>query len=213
MVRELETAQGELETSVAQTVRALAAAIEAKDSYTHGHCERVARMSRSIGERMGIEKSDLKDLELAAFLHDIGKIGVRGSTLGKKGRLTKIEMGDMRKHPEIGSRILQPVSFLARVGTYVQHHHEHYDGSGYPAGIAGKDIPQAARIIHIADAYDAMTTTRTYRAGLTHEEAIKRIRNCAGQQFDPEIVECFLELDNAGIIAEICKNVGESADP
>jgi len=210
MVRKLETAHGDLENSVAQTVSALAAAIDAKDAYTRGHCERVARTSRTIAERMGIDDTDLKDLELAAFLHDIGKIGVPGSALGKNGRLTKSQMQHMQKHPEIGARILSPVSFLDRVGTYVQHHHEHYDGSGYPAGIAGDKIPLASRIIHIVDAYDAMTTTRSYRAGLAHEEAIRRIRQGSGEQFDPEIVDCFLQLDEEGVIANICDNAGES---
>lgn len=210
MVRQLERAHGELERSVAQTVSALAAAIEAKDAYTRGHCERVARISRAMAERLSVQDTDLNDLELAAFLHDIGKIGVSGSALGKKGRLTSAETEHMQKHPEIGARILSPVSFLKRVGTYVHHHHEHYDGSGYPAGIAGAAIPLASRIIHLVDAYDAMTTSRSYRDGLNHEEACRRIQQGAGKQFDPEIVDCFLLLEKEGMIAEICENEGES---
>jgi putative nucleotidyltransferase with HDIG domain len=210
MVRQLETAQGELESSVAQTVSALAAAIEAKDVYTRGHCERVARISYAMAEQMGVEDTDLRDLELAAFLHDIGKIGVPGSAIGKKSRLTESEMQNMQEHPEIGARILSPISFLERVGTYVRHHHEHYDGSGYPAGIAGDAIPLASRIIHLVDAYDAMTTTRSYRAGLDHEEAVRRIRRGAGEQFDPEIVDCFLRLYDEGVISAIYENTGES---
>jgi putative nucleotidyltransferase with HDIG domain len=209
MVLQLNTAQQEKERGLAQTVSALVAAIEAKDAYTRGHCERVARISCAIAERLGVDDTELRELDLAAMLHDIGKIGIGEKTIGKAGRLNTTERQSMQQHPEIGARILSPLTFLGNVENYVRHHHEHYDGSGYPDGLTGQDIPLASRIIHLVDAYDAMTSSRSYRAALDHEVAIARIVDGRNRQFDPRLVDLFLQLDQAGIVRAICEDVVE----
>ena len=209
MVLQLNTAQQEKEKGLAETVSALVAAIEAKDAYTRGHCERVARISCAIAERLGVDEAQLRELDLAAMLHDIGKIGIGEKTIGKAGRLNTTERKSMQQHPEIGARILSPLTFLGNVETYVRHHHEHYDGSGYPDGLAGQDIPLVSRIIHLVDAYDAMTSSRSYRAALDHEVAIARIVDGRDRQFDPRLVDLFLQLDQAGVVASICEDVVE----
>lgn len=209
MVRQIEDARNEIESNFRETIRSLAAAVEAKDAYTRGHCERVARISRSIAQRMGIEKDNLSDLELAAILHDVGKIGVNGDILGKDGPLESSEISSMQQHPAIGARILDPISSLEKVGLYVKYHHECYDGSGYPEGLAKNDIPLPSRIINLVDAFDAMTSDRSYRPALSHDEAIERIKGGSGSQFDPDVVRTFLDLDRKGIIALICSDVRE----
>lgn len=213
MVAQLQGARGEIERGFTETVSSLAAAIEAKDAYTRGHCERVARLARAIARRMGMTSTDLKDLELAAILHDVGKIGVRGDILGKIGRLDDAEIENMRKHPDIGAGILDPLSFLGDVATYVRHHHENYDGTGYPEGLAGKDIPLPSRIIRLVDAYDAMTSSRPYRPALPHDEAIARITAARGNQFDPRVVEAFFALEREGAVAAIRTQVEEDLAP
>ncbi len=210
MVGQLNKARQQVLKHFTETIRALAATVEAKDAYTKGHCERVALISKAIAERVGMNESAMKDLGLAAILHDIGKIGVEGDIISKLGPLDDVEVDDMKHHPVIGARILSPLSALVRVGLYVKHHHEHYDGTGYPSGLRGEVIPLPARIIHLVDAYDAMTSTRPYRHALSRGEAIKRIREGEGCQFDPELVEVFLELDNEGVIARICDEVERS---
>ena len=209
MVRQIKDARNQIESNFRETIRSLAAAVEAKDAYTRGHCERVARISRSIAERMGIEKDVLNDLELAAILHDVGKIGVNGDILGKEGPLESSEISRMKEHPAIGARILDPISSLEKVGLYVKYHHERYDGSGYPEGLSRDDIPLPSRIINLVDAFDAMTSDRSYRPALSYSEAIERIKGGSGSQFDPEVARIFLDLDRKGIIALICSEVRE----
>lgn len=210
MVEQLDTSRRELESGFMETVSALAAAIEAKDAYTRGHCERVARLSRAIAGHVGMDAEQVRNLELAAILHDVGKIGVPADILGKVGRLTKDEMRSMRRHSEIGERILQPLSFLGAVTTHVRNHHEEFDGSGYPDGLVGGETSIEARIIHLADAYDAMTSCRPYRRALPHEEAVRRIVADSGRQFDPELVAAFLELESRGEIRAIRNAVAEA---
>jgi HD-GYP domain-containing protein (c-di-GMP phosphodiesterase class II) len=204
MMAKLEEGQDRLEASFRETVSALAAAIEARDAYTGGHCERVGRICRAIGERIGLSESDLQELELAAILHDVGKIGIDEAILGKQGPLALPEKEGMRRHAEIGSHILSRLSFMERVGIYVRHHHEYYDGSGYPDGLADKDIPLASRILAVVDAFDAMTTTRAYRGALPKDEAVRRVRSARGSQFDPSVVDAFLACNAAGTIDQIC---------
>ncbi len=211
MVARLEAARQEIERGVTETVSALASTIDVNDAYTHGHCERVAQGTAAVAERMGVEGQDLKEFELAAMLHDIGKIGVPTQVLAKKGKLTKAEYRQMQEHAALGARILSSVSFLGEIPTYVRHHHENWDGSGYPDGLAGDEVPLAARIIHLVDAYDAITSSRPYRRALAHEEAIRRIGETSGTQFDPEIVDVFLELVDEGIIRSIRQRVDEEA--
>jgi len=175
-----------------QTIRALAQALEMRDSYTRGHSERVRTYSLRIAAGLEMSPTDLECLEQAALLHDIGKIGVRDSVLLKKGRLDLEERAAIERHPVIGDSILHPVGFLREALEAVLHHHEHWDGTGYPDGLAGVRIPLVARVIAVADAYDAMTSDRPYRAALTHEEAAREVERGAGRQFDPTVVRAFL---------------------
>ncbi len=172
-------------------------AMEVKDVYTQGHSVRVAQLSRACARELGLSGEALDQIYLAGLLHDIGKIGVPESILLKPGRLSAVEWEEVRGHPVVGARIVEPARFPAAVVAVVRHHHEDYGGGGYPDGLAGEEIPLLARIIRVADAYDAMTSTRPYRRGLTAEEAIEELRRGAGRQFDPRVVEAFLRIPAA----------------
>jgi putative nucleotidyltransferase with HDIG domain len=200
MVSQLHTARKQIEKNFKETISALAEAVEAKDAYTRGHCDRVARISVAIAKRVGLDTTRSMELELAAILHDVGKIGVEEGVVGKIGPLSQDETKNMRHHPEIGARILSPLSSLQRVGHYVKHHHEHYDGTGYPDRLEGDAIPLPSRIILLADAFDAMTTDRPYREALTKKEAFQRISKGRGKQFDPRIVDIFFALNEDGYV-------------
>ncbi len=179
-------------------IRALAGTIDAKDRYTYGHSEMVVRYARLIGRRMGFEGPALAALETSAYLHDIGKIGVRDTLLTKPGPLTHIERRAVETHPVVGAQILEKVVFPWPVTDAVRHHHERWDGKGYPHGIAGDDIPFNARILSVADSFDAMTSNRPYRLGRTLDDAIEELLSCSGSQFDPHVVTVFLDvLDQA----------------
>lgn len=210
MVEQLHSAGQQIESNFKETICALAATVEAKDAYTHGHCDRVGMISMAIGKKLGIGKKELTELELAAILHDIGKIGVKTETLGKTGPLSDEEFEEIKLHPVTGSRILEPISSLREVGLYVQHHHEHYDGSGYPDGLKGDKIPQASRIIHLVDAFDAMTTNRPYREALSRQKAFTIIRKESGKQFDPVLADLLFQVEQEGQIEAICREVAES---
>ncbi len=203
MVEELRKAREEIERGVTETVRALASTIEVNDIYTHGHCERVARGTRAVAERLGVDEERLRDFELAALLHDIGKIGVATDILAKKEKLNGTESLQMREHAEFGARILGAVSFLHEVAYYVRHHHENWDGGGYPDGLAGEEVPLASRIIRVVDTYDAMTSSRPYRGALSHDQAIQLLVADRNSQFDAKIVDTFLELAEEGIVESI----------
>lgn len=188
-----------LQEAYLATVRSLAAAVDAKDSFTRGHSEYVAGYACMIAEKLGLSHEQRTALEMAAFLHDIGKIGVSEDILLKPGRLDEAETEQMRHHPLIGANILKPVAFPWAITPVVRHHHEAWDGSGYPAGLRGEEIPLLARILTVADAYEAMTADRPYRAGRSPLEAIEELRACSGGQFDPRIVDAFIEvLEQAG---------------
>jgi putative nucleotidyltransferase with HDIG domain len=176
------------------TVRALAAAVDAKDPYTRGHSDGVAAYALEIGEALGLSPEQMVSLEMAAYLHDIGKIGISEEILLKPGKLTPAEMGQMRHHPLIGANILKPVAFPWPIAPIVRHHHEHFDGRGYPAGLRNEEIPVLARILTVADAYEAMVADRPYRRGRSQQEAILELRRCAGTQFDPHVVEAFVRV-------------------
>ena len=190
--RDLESANLSLEENFRQTIVGFANALEESDLYTRGHSERVSLYSRMIAEAMKLSPQEIETVVLSAKVHDIGKIGIPTDMLNKPGRLTPDEIAVFRAHPEKGRRILQPVPFLRDLieGTYC--HHEAWDGSGYPRGLAGEDIPRLGRIVAIADAFDAMTSDRAYRKALPHEAAVAELKRCAGTQFDPNIVEIFL---------------------
>ncbi len=183
----------DLQESYLTTIQALAAAIDAKDPYTRGHSSRVAGYSEMISEHLACSKEECNAIKIAAYLHDIGKIGIEEQILSKPTRLTATEFRAIQGHPGISAQILASVSFLKNTIPMVSGHHERFDGSGYPQGLAGKEIPLGARIIALADAFDAMTSDRPYRKALTTEEALAELKKHAGMQFDPEIVEVFVQ--------------------
>jgi putative nucleotidyltransferase with HDIG domain len=183
-------AQAEAETEAAYTgaIRALATALDARDPYTAGHSERVSVLSVAIGRTLALPADDLEIVRLGALLHDIGKIGVPDDVLRKPGALTESEFQIIKQHPVLGARILRQVPFLAPHIPIVELHHERPDGRGYPVGLRGNDIPLFARIVHVADAYDAMTSARAYRAARPSGEAMRELWRCAGTEFHAEIV-------------------------
>ena len=175
-------------------IKTLVFSIEAKDSYTRGHSERVNTLTMMIADTMEISPDEKDALNWASVLHDTGKIGVPEEILTKKGKLTQEEFSLIKEHPERGYRILRPIDQLKESLNGIRHHHERIDGAGYPMGLEGEEIPLHARIIAIADTYDAMTSCRSYRSGLSHENAIAEIIRVKGTQLDPEIVEIFINL-------------------
>ena len=183
-----------LEETFFSTVEALANALEANDEYTSSHARWITDMALRVGEELGLDAKTLKRLELGALFHDIGKIGIPSSILSKPGPLTTEERAVIETHPELGERILAPISRLADVRPIVRHCHERWDGKGYPDGKAGDDIPIEARVILVCDAFHAMTTDRPYRARLPLEAACEQLEENAGSQFDPKVVETFLKL-------------------
>ena len=194
--REVQVKHQELRTAYVSTVRALAEAIDAKDAYTRGHSERVAIYASRIARELGSRRQFIERIYLAGLLHDIGKIGVPDAIITKPGRLTPEEYEAMKTHPEIGARILEPVSFLADVVPCVRHHHEWFDGSdmGYPDRLRGLQIPYPSRIILVADTVEAMSSDRPYRKALPLEAVIQEIQLFQGTQFDPEVAGAFLAL-------------------
>jgi response regulator RpfG family c-di-GMP phosphodiesterase len=184
----------ELQMTYLSTVKALVSLIEAKDTYTRGHTERVADYAVALGRKMRLSANDLRDLAFGAVLHDIGKLVIWERTLTKEGSLDDKEWELMKKHPEVGAGVIENMEFLRGTGGLIRHHHERFDGNGYPDGLKGEGIPMGARIISVADSFDAMTTDRSYRKALTWEEAIETIRSKAGTQFDPLVVSHFMDL-------------------
>ncbi len=186
------------------TTIALAAAIDAKDHYTHGHTARVTSLSLRLAQKLGqILKKEfapnfLEHLHIASLLHDIGKIGIPESILNKDGPLDPDEQRKMREHTILGTTILQPIRELSEAIQGVKYHHEHYDGSGYPEGLKGEQIPLVASIIAVADSFDAMTTDRPYRKGLDKDKAVEEIKRCSNTQFNPIVADAFIELFKEG---------------
>jgi putative two-component system response regulator len=178
----------ELERSYLQTIEALAAALDARDSATEGHCQRVTGCTLIMAEQFGIVGAELTALHYGAALHDIG---IPDAILRKPGRLTEEEWELMRQHPELGERIIVGIEFLRTAVPVVLHHHERWDGAGYPGRLAGEAIPLGARIFMVSDAFDAMISNRPYRKGMPYEQALREIRHMSGKQFDPAVVEAF----------------------
>ena len=194
LVSDLGTlASGSVDRETLDHVYALAATVDARDPYTYGHSKRVAAIAEVIGRAARLSPNELAHLRGAALLHDIGKVGVPDSTLGKPGKLTEDEWEVIRKHCDEGARIVGHVKALEALVPLIRHHHEWYDGSGYPEGLAGERIPVGARIISIADAFDTMTTRRPYREPVSKEDALVELRRCSGTQFDADLVGLFGE--------------------
>ena len=185
------------EPGILSTIYALAATVDAKDHYTYGHSKKVAKHATDIAEAMGYSQERIATLRAAALLHDIGKIGISDRLLVKTGPLTEEDWEPIRAHPKLGVAILKHVESLNGCLAAIQYHHERYDGTGYPAGLKGDNIPLDARIMAVADAYDAMTSLRPYRQGkMTHEQAVEELKRCAGNHFDPSVVEVFVALSD-----------------
>jgi putative nucleotidyltransferase with HDIG domain len=181
----------QLEQAFQASVASLIVTLEAKHKYTEGHSMRVAEYARGISVTLGLSVLAHEQVHTAALLHDLGKVGIRDEVLDKPGDLTAAEWAAMREHPQLGARILGSLGFLTEEARIVRHHHERLDGSGYPDGLTGEDIPLAARIIGVADAFDAMRSARSYRRELSEAAAIDELRRGAGTQFDPDAVEAF----------------------
>ena len=184
----------ELEEAYVSIVRVVAAAIDARDAYTLGHSTRVSELAVALATELGLAGQQREDIEIACLFHDVGKIRIPDSILHKAGKLDPHELREMQRHPEYGAEILSKAPSLRRFIPAVRHHHEWYDGSGYPDGLSGDKIPLAAAIISLADAYDAMTSDRPYRTAMAKEKALNTIRECSGKQFSPELAPIFLKI-------------------
>jgi len=190
----VRNARANLQGAYVEFVGSLAQALDARDGYTSGHSSRVSQLASATAAAMDLDPEQVERIRSGALLHDIGKIGIADSVLQKPGRLTDEEFAIVKEHPVIGRRILEGVRGLAPYLDAVELHHENWDGTGYPKGQSGEGTPVDARIIHVSDAYDAMTSNRSYRRGLTHEQAIQELLKFAGTQFDPRVVELFVKL-------------------
>jgi diguanylate cyclase (GGDEF)-like protein/putative nucleotidyltransferase with HDIG domain len=203
-IDELRVSQQQLAELYLATIKSLALAIDAKDQYTHEHILRVQKYAVATARHMGLTGSLLEAVSTGALLHDIGKLGVPEYVLMKPGRLTPEEFDKIKRHPEIGASILDPVEFPWPVLPVVRHHHEKWDGTGYPDGLKGEEIPLTARIMAVADVYDALTSSRSYRRAWTHERALSQIRSESGIHFDPDVVEQFLSVID-GVVEEMAE--------
>ena len=191
---ELSDAKDKLEKAYLESIETLRYTVEAKDPYTKGHSDRVAEFSVLIGKKLGLSEEDLKTLRIGGLFHDIGKIGIPDSILLKDERLTPEEYSEIKHHPSIGTHILSNATIFSNIIPIVKHHHERYDGRGYPENLKGEDIPFLARIATVADAFDAMSSKRTYRNSLDIDTIIDEIQKNSGTQFDPKIAEVFLDI-------------------
>jgi len=194
----------------ADTIRTLASVIDASDPFARGRSERIARTCIKIGERMHMSPAELRDLEYAALLHDIGKTAIHNDILLKAGRLSERETESVRNHPEIGWRILKEIPVLQNAAELVLAHHEQPDGKGYPKGLAGKSIPLGSQIIMAVAAYDAMISDRPYRTGLLVEEALEELLKCSKKMFFPEVVDCLIDLQRSGALTARTEEDGTS---
>lgn len=175
-------------------LQVMAKVLEAKDPYTKFHSEKVAKYARQIAKRANYSQRQLELIQIAGILHDFGKIGIKESVLNKPGSLTNFEYESVKRHPLIASAILEPIEELRVIIRDIRHHHERWDGGGYPDGLAGEEIPIGARILAVADAYDAMTSSRSYHDPMAEDEAREEMERCRGTQFDPRLVDLFLEV-------------------
>lgn len=203
----LKESKEQLERAYLDTIQSLRYAVEAKDPYTRGHSDRVSEYAVLIGRKMGLPEDEIKTLQIGGLFHDIGKIGVPDSILQKEAKLTDDEYSQIKNHPSIGAHILGEAEAFKDIIPIVKHHHERFDGRGYPSRLSGEEIPLLARITAVADTFDAMTSKRSYRNALDIQYVKEEIERCKGTQFDPKIAEVFLEILNNdfGKIQEIQK--------
>jgi HD-GYP domain-containing protein (c-di-GMP phosphodiesterase class II) len=193
-IKQLEEQASALRTSVICAFNQL---LDLKDLNTGVHSTRLAEWGMRVGQELGLEEAELQNLEVAALLHDIGKVGVPDSILRKPGRLDPEEYALMKKHSEYGWAVLRMLPGFERAALDILHHHESFDGKGYPAGLKGAEIPVVSRIVCVIDAFDAMVSSRPYRIGLPYEEAVRRLNEASGTQFDPTVVKSFLSFAQA----------------
>lgn len=191
---ELSGTYEKLEQAYLESIQTLRYTVEAKDTYTRGHSDRVSAYSVLIGKYLGLGKDDLEALRIGGLFHDIGKIGVPDAILQKKDRLNDDEYSQIKQHPNIGVHILSHATIFQNILPIVEHHHERYDGNGYPSKLAGENIPYLARITAIADSFDAMTSKRAYRDSLPLDVVISEFERCKGTQFDPKLDDVFLDI-------------------
>lgn len=191
---ELHETNQKLEKAYMESIETLRYTVEAKDPYTKGHSDRVAQYSLLIGKKMGLSEEEQNKLLIGGLFHDIGKIGVPDTILRKTDKLTDEEYSEIKNHPSIGAHILAPATIFQEIIPIVKHHHEKYDGRGYPSQLKGEDIPLYARIAAVADTFDAMTSKRPYRDALPVETVIAEVERCKGTQFDPQIADIFLDI-------------------
>ncbi len=211
--RSIQHSQDALDRAYLQFVETMAQALDARDPYTAGHSLRVAEYSRMLAEEMGLSAEESDAIRIAAQLHDIGKIGIPDAVLQKPGLLAPEEYGLIKLHPQIGRRILEKVGRFHRLLAVVELHHENHDGTGYPYGLAGTHVPIEARIVHVADSFDAMTTTRSYRPALSLRAAVQEIEKNIGRMFDPAVARAFLRLIASGKIETGYLEVGKKNSP
>lgn len=183
-----------LPAAVVETVTSLAFAIDAKDQYTHGHSRKVSAYAVLAAQALGLKQEEVEEIRLAGLLHDIGKVGIPEPILNKSGPLDANEWETMKTHTVLGAKILEPLQTMSRIRDMVRHHHEFYDGTGYPNRLKGEEIPYGARVIAVADAFDTITSERTYKKARTREDAFAELERCASNQFDPSIVRAFVEI-------------------
>jgi len=196
--RSIDRMETALQRAYSDVVETMARALDARDAYTAGHSVRVGAYARSIALAMGLPPSEAESIRFASELHDIGKIGVPDAVLQKPGRLTDEEFGLIKLHPQIGRRILERIGQFEALLPIIELHHENFDGTGYPYRLTGDQIPLAARIVRVADSFDAMTTSRAYRGALSRAHALGEIQKGAGVQYDPEVAAAFLRLIGEG---------------
>jgi HD-GYP domain-containing protein (c-di-GMP phosphodiesterase class II) len=193
-IKQLEERSSALRNSVICAFNQL---LDLKDLNTGVHSTRLAEWGMRVGQELGLEEAELQNLEVAALLHDIGKVGIPDSILRKPGRLDPEEYALMKKHSEYGWAVLRMLPGFERAALDILHHHESFDGKGYPAGLKDSEIPVVSRIVCVIDAFDAMVSSRPYRKGLPYEEAVRRLNEASGTQFDPVVVQCFLSFAQA----------------
>ncbi len=182
---------------------ALSRAIETRDPYTCGHSTRVTRLAEALARRLGWNEDRLAALRVGGRLHDVGKLAIAETILLKPGRLEPAELAQIRQHPAVGARMIRRFAFAREALPYVLYHHERWDGGGYPTGKAGKTIPVEARVLALADAFDAMTSARPYRAALEPAMALEEVERCAGTQFDPSLAVAFVDVWSTGVLGAV----------